>query len=110
MTRSQTTQIILKSLNKQKTELADLKAYKLNRSKVFTRAHYLVKNEGLSLSKALKQCWNEYRNYKTKVLDEIVRLTKVISDRYNVKEYQLDWNEELALAAKRNINFDPYAA
>ena len=95
-------------LNELRTELAEKKAYKLNRSNIFKRAHYLVKNEAMNISQALKQCYAEYRAYVIKVADRIKEITKELTNRYSVKKKELDWNEQFRAELKRNPKFNPY--
>lgn len=96
------------SINKTRTELADLRAYKFDRRHIFVRAHYLVKTEYKTLSEALKQCYAETRNYALKVAARIQELTNNLADRYAVKEKAGDWNTSFEFEINRNKNFSPH--
>jgi len=58
---------------------------KLNRSKLFKRAHYLMKTEGCSFGSALKEAHREIREYRAKLEIQIEGLRNKLKSDYAIQ-------------------------
>lgn len=75
---------------------------KLNfRSIVFKRAYQLKRQNGISFSAALKLAWIRYREYKTRIVEEIAKKINnfdfnwVYSDDYRTGQYWRSVSDKL---------------
>ena len=67
--------------NDKKIEFLNQKI-KFNKSVICRRAYYLIHNEGLSQSNAMKQCWREARSHRSKMQYELECLLQEIKNPY----------------------------
>ena len=94
---------LVKKSNELKSEL------QINRKRLFGRAWYLVKTDGLTLSQALKQVWKEIKEYKYKVRCELDSITNKLLSFFTPIEYHKTseyMNEQMTLAHSRGTNLN----
>lgn len=60
---------------------------KFNKSRICRRAYWLIHNEGMGQSEAMKKCWSEAKNYRVKLaieLENVSREYKQVSNEFHI--------------------------
>lgn len=83
---------------------------KYNKSRMFKRAHYLVRSSCVNLSEALKQVWAESKSYRKEIRQELESLYRQLSDAFCPRipaKLQNKWlNEQMAKAYRNGHNLN----
>jgi len=82
-------------LQEQKRNLEESVSKKYNKSRMFKRAHYLVKNEYMTFSQALKQVWSECKQYKINLQEKINILNFRLADMMVPRKSQQQKEKEI---------------